>query len=86
MYSSYLRRFAEDMIELIDDTVKIIDDIITAVVGVTGIKAHPQAVFFNDACLYALPHVGAEMKDKHFASHGRSSCKFYPEKIKRIFH
>lgn len=46
MYSSYLRRFAEDMIELIDDTVKIIDDIITAVVGVTSIKAHPQAVFF----------------------------------------
>lgn len=58
MYSSYLRRFAEDMIELIDDTVKIIDDIITAVVGVTSIKAHPQAVFFNDACLYALPPHG----------------------------
>ena len=45
--------FADDLVKLVDNAVKIADDVITAVVGMAGVKAYAELIIICDPVIDA---------------------------------
>lgn len=62
--------FSQEAVELLDHTVKIMDDVITAVVGMAGIEADAQLVAAGDSIVDARQFFKALPKFGSFSGHG----------------